>query len=266
MTNTLRTHCRFGCTNVVLPGETLCPFHLVGPSGPASPSAPKTPNTNVGSAELTERIAARRARRAEGLQAAEAEAEARANLKRAGNRFGDDSVQAAYLLGLERAEADVTTYAFKWARRENYREARAAVARRRREGEMKYADAWTPSDPTGEAAVSTGTARALLQADTFAHDCVGKRGARVDWAGLAAATGTTEAEARVKAAGALHAARNDGPILKRARAAGISATALAAAAAEAEASPDKVTPRGGSVLVAELKPARRFGPAVLPIR
>jgi hypothetical protein len=138
-------------------------------------------------------------------------------------------LRTAYCKALENAETDPDTVAYKSARGERMNDIRATVARRRREGELKYADRWTPSDPTGEAAVSRGHDRLLLQADTFTFPTTGRRGATVDYVGLATALGENDEFTQLRVAAALNYAAPKGDIVKRARACGFSAADLATA-------------------------------------
>jgi hypothetical protein len=164
------------------------------------------------------------ARRAQSQRNAEVHAQATATAAKlavAARYFGEDAI--------ENAETDPDTVAYKSARGERMNDIRATVARRRREGELKYADRWTPSDPTGEAAVSRGHDRLLLQADTFTFPTTGRRGATVDYVGLATALGENDEFTQLRVAAALNYAAPKGDIVKRARACGFSAADLATA-------------------------------------
>lgn len=177
-----------------------------------------------------ERIAANRARTRARLDSVADNAARLDKLQRAAAVTTEDAVQDAYLLALVRAESDADTFAYQRARGIMANERRAAATRKRVEGELKYADRWTPSDPTGEAAISTGTDALLLIADTFTFATTGRRGAAVDYQAMASSINMEDdAALQERVACALHAAR-PGDLHKRARAAGMSVADLASGA------------------------------------
>lgn len=186
-----------------------------------------------------ERIAARRKATRANIEAQQKAEKDAALIKGTVLVFGEDSLQSAYLRALENAETDPMTYAYRNARGERSHEMRADVSRKRREGEFKYATHWVPSDPTGEAAVSRGTDRLLLQADTFTFPVVGQAGAAVDYEALTRAIGESDSDSvALRVAGSLNLLpiqQKGKTIHTRARSCGFSVADLASASNNYEA-------------------------------
>lgn len=209
--------------------------------------------TTLRSDDAANRAAALRSeRRAKRAKREQADAEA---AKLAGTRakYGDDAVHDAILASLLRREANPLAAGYSDAR--GQRSHALTANRRRNDREMKYADAWTPTDPTGDAAIREGDDRALLQADTFTYATRGRRGAAVDYVGLAAATFTDVDTAKVRVAAAVDHARPNGDIVKRARACGMDVGSFHIAARDYR--PDTI---GRTTMVADHKPARVLAP------
>jgi hypothetical protein len=202
----------------------------------------------------SDRIAARRAatkRNAELQQHADA---ITAKLKGVRSKYGDDAVHEAILASLVRQEADPIAAARGDARGKL---SNARVTARRRAGiEFKYCSHWVPTDPTGDAATREGADRVILQADSFAYATTGRRGAAIDYEGLAAATYDTVENVKVRVAAALDNARPNGDMVKRARATGMDVGSFHIASRDYEADPV-----GPSTMVAATKRARTLQPA-----
>jgi hypothetical protein len=106
------------------------------------------------------------------------------------NKYGEDATHDAIEAALLRRDREGAIDAGRSDARGKLSNVRT-TARRRAGIEMKYADGWTPSDPTGETAArradGTATSSLLLAADTFTRPAPGRTGTAVYWTEMAAA-------------------------------------------------------------------------------
>lgn len=187
------------------------------------------------------------------------------------NKYGEDATHEAIAAALARRDRDGAIDAGRNDARGKLSNVRT-TAKRRAGIEFKYADGWTPSDPTGETATrradGTATSSLLLAADTFTRPAPGRTGTAVYWPAMAATLHTDADRLRELTIGELAAtglrgvtdSGRPGTIDTRSRKTKLTPAALLTL--EGLAAADRAPMARPATMVAVNRPARVLAPVV----